>query len=470
MAVKAKTEGTSTDLGNSRYSATEAEAAKFDLEPHLVRLMWDEPFYSKVLRGITKRRSEEVPTAGVAVRDGDVQFYWNARFLASIFKDGGADKVKGLSIHECLHLVYEHCTTRSHDPHIIWNYSTDCAINSQIPRDLLPDGGIVPGEGFTELTEEQIAKMGPARVEKYQRLSAFIEALPKGLASEEYFARFMRDKDIKDDLTQPGQPGECDGNCQPGQGGGECEGGNCNCGLPGPMDDHGGWGDMSDEERELVKGKIKQAVAEAVQDCDSKGSWGSVGAEARQTIRDMVSNEVPWQSVLKQFAGLSRRAQRATSRMRLNKKYPGVHSGFKRGYTASIAVYIDQSGSVGNSELELLFGELAHLAKKIEFVTYHFDTEVDTDSETVWRPGKTPVPHRTRCGGTDFSCVATHVHKNKHRYDGYLVLTDGYAPNPGPSRMRRGWVIVPSGEMQFPPGRDFVIKMKEPKQTESSAA
>ena len=71
MAVKAKTEGTSTDLGNARYSATEAEAAAFDLEPHLVRLMWDEPFYSKVLRGITKRRSEEVPTAGVAVRDGE---------------------------------------------------------------------------------------------------------------------------------------------------------------------------------------------------------------------------------------------------------------------------------------------------------------------------------------------------------------------------------------------------------------
>ena len=106
MAVKSKTEGTATDLGNERYSATEAEAAKFDLEPHLVRLMWDEPFYSKVLRGITKTKTESIPTAGVSVREGKVQFFWNPRFCASIIKDGGSDKVKGLAIHECLHLVF----------------------------------------------------------------------------------------------------------------------------------------------------------------------------------------------------------------------------------------------------------------------------------------------------------------------------------------------------------------------------
>ena len=36
MAVKAKSEGTTTDLGNAQYSATDAEAAAFDLNPFLL--------------------------------------------------------------------------------------------------------------------------------------------------------------------------------------------------------------------------------------------------------------------------------------------------------------------------------------------------------------------------------------------------------------------------------------------------
>jgi predicted metal-dependent peptidase len=454
MAVKAKTKGTSTDLGNSRYSATEAEAAKFDLEPHLVRLMWDEPFYSKVLRGISKIKTNEIPTAGVSVRDGKVQFYWNPRFCASIIKDGGSDKVKGLSIHECLHLVFDHCVGRKKDPHVIWNYATDCAINSLIPRHFLPDGGIVPGEAFTPLTEEQKEKMDDKRIASYERLSDFIESLPLKLASEEYFALFMREKDIVEDLKDQEQQG------QPGQPGGEGEG----PGLPGLMDDHGGWDELNEEDRELVKGKIRQAVKDAAMDCDSKGTWGSVGADTRQAIREMICKEIPWKSLIKQFVGMSRRAERSTSRMRLNKKYPGIHSGFKRGYTANIAVYIDQSGSVSNGELELLFGCLRDLAKRTEFTTFHFDTDVDIDSKTVWKGGRTPSTHRTRCGGTCFDAPTTHVNKHKAEFDGCLILTDGYAPTPRPSRVRRAWIITTEGDHSFKCGSETVIKMKTPAQ------
>jgi predicted metal-dependent peptidase len=425
----AKDKGTAVDLTPpNSHGVTDAEAAAFDLQPHLINLMWDEPFYSKVLRGITKKREDSIPTAGVMVRDGYVTMVWNPHFLASLVKEG-KDKIKGLAIHECLHLVFEHCTERKHDPHIIWNYATDCAINSLIPRDFLPNCGIIPGEAFTELTAEQKEKMSPDGMERYQRMSDFIEALPKGLSSEEYFALFMQNEDIKKDLEDQAKGGQG----EPGDG------------MPGPMDDHDGWGEMTEEEKELVKGKIKQAITDAAKECDAKGSWGSVSGEARSMIRAMISKEVPWQQLLKKFCGMTRRADRRSSRRRLNKKYPGIHSGFKRSYTASIAVYIDQSGSVGNDELELLFGELANLANRIEFTTFHFDTEVDLESETVWRSGKIPAPHRTRCGGTCFKAPSKHAEKNKHKFDGYMILTDGYAANPGPSRLRRAWIITPDG-------------------------
>ena len=61
-----------------------------------------------------------------------------------------------------------------------------------------------------------------------------------------------------------------------------------------------------------------------------------------------------------------------------------------------------------------------------------------------------------------------HAHKNADKYDGYIILTDGYAPQPDPARLRRVWVITVDGEMQFPARGDVVIKMK--RETKSEAA
>ena len=123
---------TKTTANNAQISrkVTKEEANNFDLAPHLIRLMWDEPFFASVLRGIEKIRTEEIPTAGVLAKDGEIRFWWNPNFLAGL----KAIEVKGLIKHECYHLVFEHTTTRRHEPHIIWNYATDLAINSLIMK------------------------------------------------------------------------------------------------------------------------------------------------------------------------------------------------------------------------------------------------------------------------------------------------------------------------------------------------
>ena len=92
--------------------------------------------------------------------------------------------MKGLLKHECLHLVFEHTTTRRHTPHIIWNYATDLAINSLIPEDELPEGGLIPGKPFKALTEEQKVKMGPEAVTRYELVSVKIASFPKERTSE----------------------------------------------------------------------------------------------------------------------------------------------------------------------------------------------------------------------------------------------------------------------------------------------
>ncbi len=440
----------------------------FDLSPHLIRLLWDEPFFANVLRGIEKIKTTQIPTAGVSASTGDVRFWWNPAFLAGLT----ANQVKGLLKHECYHLVFEHTTTRRHEPHIIWNYATDLAINSLIDENELPEGGLIPGKAFTPLTAEQIEQMGEKAAERYNMVSVKIASFPKSKHSEWYFAELMKDPEVKDAIESGEKMGGkslaqaiADGDVEIDEDGNLVDkDGNSVTVVPGTADDHDEWDQLSEEQRELVNGKIKQSLENAVKDCDSKNSWGSVGAEMRGKLREMISKEIPWQSVLKQFCGMSRRADRASSIRRINRKYAGIHPGQYRDYKANIAVYLDQSGSVSDSDLSLLAGELSGLAKRVEFTLFNFDTSVDEKSERVLKKGRAVRLERTRCGGTDFRCVQDHANKNTGRFDGYLVLTDGFAPDPGgANRLKRGWVIVPNGSLQFrKSNRDFLITMKSP--------
>jgi predicted metal-dependent peptidase len=446
--------------------ATEAEAARFELDPHLVRLMWDEPFFSKVLRTVTKVKTNAIPTAGVLAKDGDIKMWWNPAFLAGLT----ANQVKGLLKHECYHLVFEHTTTRRHDPHIVWNYATDLAINSLIPEDELPDGGLIPGKEFKALSDENRAAMGEDAAKRYEAVSAKIASFEKGWASEVYFAKLMEDPDVREGIEGGNKvkgkslgQALADGDVKVDADGNLVDrDGNPVELMPGATDDHDGWDKLSEEERELIKGKVKKALEGAIKDCDRTGKWGSISGETRSTLREMVRKDIDWKTLLKSFCGMMRRSDRTSNIRRLNRKYPGIHPGSQKGYTSSIAVYIDQSGSVSDEWLELLFANLRTLAKHTEFVTFHFDTEVDVKSEETWRGGKTPSATRTRCGGTCFKAPTVHANKNKKRFDGFLILTDGCAPDPGPTRLKRGWVITPTCDLAFSPSpRDVVCKMKE---------
>ena len=452
---------------------SEEEIKAFDLSPHLIRLMWEEPFFANVLRTIQKIKTTMISTTGVLAKDGEIRFWWHPAFLASLEHD----EVKGLLKHECYHLVFEHTTTRARDPHIIWNYATDLAINSLICESELPKGGLIPGKAFSELTAEQRERMGAQAASRYEMVSKKIASFPIEKHSEWYFNELMNDEEVKKaiesseamgrkslsqaladgDVTfdENGDLVDRDGNSvtvTPGSGGDQSS-----------MDNHEGWGQLTEEQKDIVKGKIKQALEDSIKKCDGSNSWGSIPSSMQKKLRKMVSKEIPWQSVLKQFCGLSRRADRTSNVRRLNRKYPGIHPGVHRSYKANIAIYVDQSGSVSDSDLELLSGELGSLANHVAFTLFNFDTEVDEKSEREIKKGKFVNIDRTRCGGTCFSCVQVHANKNAKRFDGYLILTDGYASNPkGFNKLKRGWVITPGGQLQFPKsGRDFLIAMKD---------
>ena len=318
-------------------------------------------------------------------------------------------------------------------PHNIHNMATDLAINSLIPFEELPKCGLIPGRPL-DLSHVK----DPAKMAELQKLSDLIAALPVGKSADWYFSHLLEN-------LPPGS----------GEGDGEGEGG----GIPG-MDEHEGWGEMSDEEKAVINGKVKEAVRSAVKKCDRNGQWGTVSAEMREELRRMVEDSVDWTKVLQNFVGTSQRLNKAHTLRKLNRKYPYIHPGVQRSHTANILVAVDMSGSVGDDDLERIYAVLGGLARKVTFTFLPFDYSVDEANMFTWKKGQKKPPVRFRSGGTSFIAVNEYVKKHRGEYDGVIICTDGEAENPGPSPIRRAWVLVPGTKLLFPPTPgDIVVSM-----------
>lgn len=421
---------TSNDLLSKNYKVSQDEMDSFRLDKHLIRLLWEEPFYSRILRSINKVESDTIPTAGVLEKDGEITMWWNREFMASLSKE----EVMGLLKHECLHLVFEHTTTRKRTPHMIWNYATDLAINSTIPKKQLPKGALIPSQPLPQLEDD--SNLTDEQKNRYINISNLIESLPTDKTSEFYFDALMSSEDIQESLNDE----------------------NVKCYL-GEYDDHDGWEGMSGSEMsDQLKEKIKDIISQAAEECESK-HWGSVSSEIRKKVLSSISREVNWESLLKRFCGFSNRAERTSNIHRLNRKYPNIHPGVKKNYKPRINVYVDESGSVNEKALGKFFGELESLSKHVNFTVYKFDTQVDVKNKIEFKKNKKINMQRTLLGGTCFEAPTKHALLDKP--DGYVIMTDGAAPKPSHSRIKRAWVLVTGCKLAFEKdNKDILINMK----------
>ena len=441
---------------------TSCDSSSFNIERHLIVFLQENAFYAELSRHIRKvaTTDENMPTAAVAydIKNDELCMYYNP-----IFFGGGTYQtrkgetvvrpklsnweVRGVIQHELDHIVFGHLYARKRTPHDTWNIATDLAINSLIiaqggsrkEDDLLdarplPKCGLIPGQRPI-VEEADLVKMTPARKKALEEFCDIIEKFPKEKASEWYFDRLI---EIISKKKQDGSDPD-----------GEFE---AVCGVQG-MDNHDGWENISDEMREYIEGKIKAIVEKAVRAADSQSNgWGNISASVREEIRRSISTIVNWRAVTRQFVGKLVRGERATSIKRINRRYPYIHPGLKRGYTARLCIAIDQSGSVDDTQLNMFFAELASLTKRVTVDILPFDCYADEKDIFEWRKGTIPALKRVRGGGTDFNAPTNLVNstKNRGRWDGLLIMTDGECCAPGASRIRRGWVLSKGHKLEFP--------------------
>ena len=323
-------------------------------------------FFASIVMNLKKVKTKSIPTAGVTVKDYSFVLYWNPNFVAKLSKK----KFFGLLKHECYHLIYQHVVSRKQDPHDLWNIATDLAINSLIDESYLPEGGLIPGNAFDESLFDNLP---PEIAERNKKMSNVIASLPKRKSSEWYMDTLKQDPEISAAFKDACQNGF-------GQGEGRENGPGFDVHLDGD-------GTMKDSDIEIMKGKLRDILKKSADKANSRpGGWGSCSTGTKDYIANSFNSRVN-----------------------------------------CLAIYIDQSGSVGDEAIALFFGALESLAKNVSFKVFHFDTSIDKASEYAWKKGqKYNLPMRTLTGGTCFNCVEDHFRKRICEFDGYWRINENY--------------------------------------------
>ena len=386
----------------------------FNLNEHTHRLMVREPFFAALSRRIDKMADKSIPTAGVRVNPDTG--YFELRYNPEFFEPLPDAHRTGVIVHEFYHLVFEHVTGRlpdelagvmkDHNPSPekqqlfkLWNIAADLSINYLIGRSNLPDMCCFPGEGM-------------------------FEDFPTGETAEFYFDLL---KQKIEEQEQNGQGGQGEGEIDPDQ--------------AGQFDDHEGWGEGNETANAQAKERLKDAIKKAANEASAQGNgWGSVSSEMRKQIMDSITPKIDWRKVMRYFVKTSQRSERKSTPKRLNKRFPHIHPGKRVKRNASIAISIDQSGSVDDRMLAAFYAELNKLSSIATFTVIPFDDKVFEEKVYVWKKGETKSWERVLCGGTNFNAPTDYV--NKGNFDGHIILTDLCAPKPKASNCQRMWMTT----------------------------
>lgn len=416
-----------------------------EFDDDFIKVYLEQPFLGVISMEITKVADEGAPTAYMAARKVDKDYELTLGYNPDFFRSMPAKERQGVIIHELYHLVFRHITSRViADERFfqLWNVATDLSINSIIGADKLPKFALIPGRRPTRIDpkSKKVVDAGD------KELCDFIEKAPTLQAADFYYEKM---KEIIDNQKNNGGDGDGTGGMM-------------------TLDDHSEWGDIPPEIEEQLNERMRDLLEKAIRHADNNShTWGNIPQEIQEQLRKLISREIDWRSVIKNFIGRCRSVERVGTMRKINKRAPYLLPGARRKTHARFACYIDQSGSMSDEDIVMLFGELEGLAKETEIDVYHFDTEIDEKSHTVWKKSQPfPKAHRTRCGGTDFDAVANFCNKaeNKGKWSGVIILTDGYAPTmkniPGAKVL---WVITPGGTLEACRPGDLTCQMKKDK-------
>lgn len=408
------------------------------IETARYQLLLKEPFYGTMMSLVDYTESRSIPTIGVAAKKTGFVCYYNPDFIHALYELHGKEARGFMRIimkHEVEHIVRLHMSRRASRNPDAWNIAADGIIHGNAKS---------YGNSFAKLKN-----MG----DNFKPI--FLDDLnisySDTLTTEEVYSLLMNNSKVKKVST--GMSTDCPlqgpaGNTDGGKGSNgnemECpadypEKGSANCPKGGfnTLDDHATWG-MSDtsqsEQREMTKSLVQQGV-----------QAGTAPGHLKATINSLMSPVINWKHELRSFTGRHCGSRRTTF-ARANRRYRNFGTkGLSRHAAVPLTICVDTSGSISDKMLHMFFSEIESAAYRFKIMLIQFDHEVQ-DIRKYRRGDWKKIEAKGR-GGTSFINLFNTLQEKGLVGKANVILTDGYAEDPGPLKFPTKWFITHDGAM-----------------------
>lgn len=200
-------------------------------------------------------------------------------------------------------------------------------------------------------------------------------------------------------------------------------------GQGGDDGDDDGQQSMSDKHRDLAElwdedELTVQMINEVI---NTTKSWGSLGGNFAELLQASVKAKINWRNIFAGFRASIISSKRKLTRMKPNRRTGFDNMGSVRRFDTKLLVAVDVSGSISTESLKYFYGVINSAFRygfeSIDVIQFDCGVRAVHNLKRVIKD--VAIVGR---GGTSFQEPIDYAHENG--YDGLVVLTDGYAPEP----------------------------------------
>ena len=355
------------------------------------------PFYGLFLMRMKREITEEVPLTGISLEGINIYLKINPKFFQELPED---QKMYGdILVHEIRHICHGHLNMVSNYPNKdLFNIAADIYINQDLKA--LPEGYVYPSDfGLPD---------GKSTKWYYKEMEKQINNGEQSQGLEDMMQALSDNKNVT------------------------------------PNHNWEDFEELDDTLKEAIQHQLDHHAK------DIADGMRMAGQNPPGELSDWLDGlnkvwkpNLSWKDFVRKFFQGNIETFKKYTKKRRNKRFEDA-KGRKMKTIPLAIVYLDGSGSVSNEEYEMVYSELQHMKGAVAFDIAHFDLHV---SEPYRYNGENKLPKSN--GGTNFTHVREHFNKNSDEYSFAVILTDGYAEDPGVFSKPVLWLITTTDGMDY---------------------
>ena len=379
---------------NPDITKEELEAMRIDVADRIivarVGLLLRHPFFGNMAtRLIVKNCDDWCPTAATDGR----HLYYNTQFFNAMSNK----EIEFVIAHEILHCVFDHITRREDRIPILHNIACDYIVNNTLVRDRIGEMVKIVKcyqdfkyEGWmSEAVYDDLFKQAEENGQEY--LKQLGDLLDEHVDWE-------KEPEGKDNKKAKGKDGKGEGR---------------------PT--------YSKEELKKIRDEIKENMISSAQAAGA----GNTPAEVQRIIKELTEPKMNWRELLRQQIQSTIRNDYTFSRPSRKGWHTGaILPGMNFMDTIDVAIGIDMSGSIGDSQAKVFLSEVKGIMdeyKDYNIKLWCFDTAVYNEADFSGDGGEDLLDYDIQGGGgTDFMTNWEYMKEHNITPKKFIMFTDGY--------------------------------------------